>query len=153
MHLYKEYAIMETHYTPIETTLLRVALGAMFIAHSLYLELMTFTLEGTAQFFVSIGLPASLAYVVFFLEVVGGIMLVLGIQAGWVALALVPVLAGATWTHWGNGWMFGYEGGGWEYLAYLTLLAFCQFLLGDGRFALWKSAEPPNLNKMETEEV
>ncbi|WP_420429418.1 DoxX family protein [Kordiimonas sp.] len=144
---------MQSLYTPIATTLLRIALGIMFIAHSLYLKLMIFTLEGTAQFFVSIGLPASLAYVVFFAEAVGGIMLILGIQARWVSLALVPVLAGATWAHWGNGWMFGYENGGWEYPAYLTLLAFCQFLLGDGRFVLWKSAELPNLNKVSAKEV
>ena len=45
--------------------LLRVALGIMFIAHSVVLKYFTFTLAGTAQYFASIGLPASLAYVVF----------------------------------------------------------------------------------------
>jgi putative oxidoreductase len=67
---------------------------------------------------------------------VGGIVLVLGIQARWVALALAPILAGATWAHWGNGWMFGYTNGGWEYPFYLTLLAIVQFMLGDGAYAL-----------------
>jgi hypothetical protein len=38
--------------------LLRVALGTMFIAHSIIYMLMTLTLAGTAKFFVSIGLPA-----------------------------------------------------------------------------------------------
>ena len=38
--------------------LLRVALGTMFIAHSMLYMLMTLTLDGTAKFFVSIGLPA-----------------------------------------------------------------------------------------------
>jgi putative oxidoreductase len=94
-----------------------------------------YTLPGTAGFFASLGLPGWSAYLVFAAEVAGGLMLLLGIQARWVALALVPILAGATWAHWGNGWMFGYPNGGWEYPLYLTLLAFVQFLLGDGAFA------------------
>jgi putative oxidoreductase len=121
---------------PLAVTLLRVALGAMFLAHSLLLKLVIFTLPGTAQFFTAIGLPGSFAYVVFAAEAVGGTLLILGVQARWVALALAPILAGATWAHWGNGWMFGNENGGWEYPLYLTLLAIGQFMLGDGRYAL-----------------
>ena len=48
--------------------LLRFSLGAMFIAHSLVLKYMTFTLAGTAQYFESLGLPAFLAYATFFAE-------------------------------------------------------------------------------------
>lgn len=124
---------------PIAVTLLRVALGVMFLAHSLILKLVVFTLPGTAQFFTLIGLPGWFAYVVFVAEAVGGTLLILGVQARWVALALVPILAGATWAHWGNGWMFGNDNGGWEYPLYLTLLAICQFMLGDGRHALVSS--------------
>lgn len=119
--------------------LLRVALGTMFIAHSLLLKLFVFTLPGTATFFASIGLPGWFAYLVFTAEAIGGIMLVLGIQARWAALALAPILAGATWAHSGNGWMFGYANGGWEYPLYLTLLAVVQFMLGDGAYALMPS--------------
>ena len=127
---------LDTKLAPFAVTLLRIALGVMFLAHSLLLKLFVFTLPGTAQFFTSIGLPGWFAYVVFAAEAIGGTLLVLGAQARWVALALVPILAGATWAHWGNGWMFGYENGGWEYPLYLTLLAICQFMLGDGRYAL-----------------
>jgi len=126
----------DLRFAPLATTLLRVALGAMFLAHSLLLKLFVFTLPGTAKFFVSIGLPGALAYVVFFAEAVGGVLLILGVQTRWVALALLPILAGATWAHWGNGWMFGYANGGWEYPLYLTLLAAVQALLGDGAYAL-----------------
>ncbi len=122
--------------TETATFLLRVALGLMFIAHSWLLKLFVFTLPGTAKFFGSLGLPEWSAYVVFVAEALGGILLVLGIQARWVALALAPILAGATWAHWGNGWMFGYTNGGWEYPLYLTLLAVVQFMLGDGVRAL-----------------
>ena len=51
--------------------MLRVALGLMFIAHSLLLKMVIFTLPGTAQFFLSIGLPGWFAYVVFAGEAVG----------------------------------------------------------------------------------
>lgn len=125
--------------TETATFLLRVALGVMFIAHSAYLKVFVFTLPGAAKFFDSLGLPEWLAYVVCAVETIGGIMLVLGIQARWVALVLTPILAGATWAHFGNGWMFGYANGGWEYPLYLTLLGLVQFMLGDGAFALMRS--------------
>lgn len=104
-------------------TLLRVALGLMFIAHSVVLKYLTFTLAGTAQYFVSIGLPAFLAYVVFALEAVGGVLLVLGIRTRWVALGLVPVLIGATLVHVGNGWVFNAPNGGWEYPVFLIVIS------------------------------
>lgn len=104
-------------------TLLRVALGIMFIAHSVVLKYFTFTLAGTAQYFVSIGLPGFLAYVVFALEAVGGVLLVLGIRTRWVALGLVPVLLGAMWAHVGNGWVFNAPNGGWEYPLFLIVIS------------------------------
>jgi putative oxidoreductase len=100
---------------PIAATLLRVTLGLMFLAHSLLLKLVILTLPGTVEIFTVMGLPGWLAYVVFAAEVVGGVMLVLGVQARWVALALTPILIGATWAHSGNGWVFLYPNGGWEY--------------------------------------
>jgi len=123
----------------IAAFLLRLALGGMFLAHSLVLKLFIYTLPGTAQFFTSIGLPGWFAYVVFLVEAVGGTMLILGVQVRWVSLALLPIVAGATWAHWGNGWMFGYTNGGWEYPLYLTVLAAVQVLLGEGAFALQRS--------------
>ena len=116
--------------------LLRLALGIMFLSHSLVLKLFVFTLEGNAQFFASIGLPAALGHVVFAAEAVGGLLLILGVQSRWVALALLPILLGAVWVHAPNGWMFGYPNGGWEYPAYLSVLAIVQVLLGDGAHAL-----------------
>ena len=127
---------------PAAATLLRVALGTMFLAHSLGLKLAVFGLPATAEYFQSIELPAWSAYAVFAAEVIGGTMLVIGIQARWAALALLPILAGATWTHAGNGWVFTAPGGGWEYPAYLGLLAVVQAMLGDGAWALRPSTLP-----------
>jgi putative oxidoreductase len=105
----------------IAATVLRVSLGIMFLAHSVILKYFTFTLAGTAQYFESIGLAGNLAYVVFAAEAVGGVLLVLGIQTRLVAIALLPVLAGAAWVHIGNGWVFNAAGGGWEYPVFLIV--------------------------------
>jgi putative oxidoreductase len=128
---------MQDHRTaPYAATVLRVSLGAMYIAHSLVLKHFMFTLPGTAQFFESLGLPAALAYVTFWAELIGGALLVAGVGTRWVALALVPILAGALWVHAGNGWVFSAPNGGWEYPLFLIVASFVQAMLGDGRYAL-----------------
>ena len=131
--------MIDSRIAPYAAFVLRVALGTMFLAHSLLLKAFVFTLPGTAAFFGTLGLPGWFAYAVFAAEAIGGAMLVLGIQTRWVALALAPILLGATWAHWDNGWMFGYTNGGWEYPLYLTVLALAQAMLGDGAFALSRS--------------
>lgn len=115
--------------------LLRLGLGAMFVAHGL-LKLSVFTLPGTAQFFASVGLPGWLAYPVTFAEIGGGVLLITGLGTRWVALALVPILIGAAFVHLGNGWVFSAPNGGWEYPVFLTLAAIVQALLGPGAYAL-----------------
>ncbi len=128
--------MLDAKTAPYAALLLRVSLGIMFIAHSVYLKAVVFTLPGTAQFFASIGLPALLAYIVFAAEAIGGVLLLLGVHARWVALALTPVLLGAAWVHWPNGWLFTAPNGGWEYPVFLAAAAFAQSLLGDGAYAL-----------------
>lgn len=127
--------MIDSRTAPYAALILRVSLGVMFIAHAL-LKLFVFTLPGTVQFFQSIGLPGVLAYFTFGAELLGGILLIAGWHARWVALALVPILLGATWAHAGNGWLFTAPNGGWEYPAFLTLAALAQALLGDGAYAL-----------------
>jgi putative oxidoreductase len=126
----------------------------MYVAHSLILKWMTFTLAGTAQYFESLGLPGFLAYATFFAELIGGVLLILGVQTRWVALALLPVLVGAAWVHAGNGWVFSGPGGGWEYPLYLIVLSVAQALVGDGAHALspsklLPSATTPSLSPAE----
>ena len=84
----------------------------------------------------SLGLPGFLGYVVFGAELVGGVLLILGVQVRNVALALVPIMLGATWVHLGNGWLFSAKGGGWEYPAFWTVALIVQALLGAGAYAL-----------------
>jgi putative oxidoreductase len=127
-----------TRHTDYAALLLRLSLGTLFVAHAL-LKYFVFTPAGTEQFFVSVGFPGFLAYVTIAAELVGGALLVLGVQTRTVALALIPVLLGATWVHAGNGWLFTSPKGGWEYPAFWTVTLIVQALLGDGAFALTHS--------------
>ena len=127
--------MIDSRTAPYAALALRIALGAMFIAHAA-LKYYVFTLPGTAQFFQSIGLPGALGYATFWAELVGGVLILAGVYSRWVAAALVPVLIGATWAHAGNGWVFTAANGGWEYPAFLAVAAAALALLGDGRFAL-----------------
>ena len=122
------------------TAPLRISLGVIFIAHSLYLKLIVFTLPGTAGFFESIGLPAFLAYLTFAVEAIGGLMLLTGFQSRWVALSLIPFALGATWAHSSAGWVFSNAGGGWEYPLFLTLALAVIALQGNGSFSLQQKA-------------
>ena len=127
--------MIDARTAPYAALLLRVSLGAMFIAHAL-LKVLVFTLPGTAQFFASVGYPAWLAYPVVAAELIGGVLLIAGVHSRWAALALIPVLLGATAVHWGNGWVFTAPNGGWEYPVFLTFAAATVALLGDGKYSL-----------------
>jgi len=118
------------------TFILRVALGGVLLAHSVYLKLIVFTLPGTAQFFISIGLPGLLAYLVFLIEAVAGIALILGIKTRLFSALVIPVLLGATWAHLSNGWLFTNTGGGWEYPLILSLMALALIGLGSGKYSV-----------------
>ena len=121
--------------TEYAALILRVGLGVMFVAHGL-LKVMVFTLPGTAGFFESVGFPGWLAYVVAFAEIGGGALLIAGVAVRAVTLALIPVLLGAVFVHFGSGWVFSNPNGGWEYPAFLVLASVVQVLLGPGKFAL-----------------
>lgn len=122
MERYQQYGAM----------LLRVSLGIIFIAHSLYLKIFVFTMPGTVAFFESLGFPGISAYVVLLAEGLGGILLVLGVRVRESALILALVSLGATWAHSGAGWLFSNEGGGWEYPLFLTVTSIVLVLLGPG---------------------
>jgi putative oxidoreductase len=137
--------MIDSRTAPYGALVLRVTLGVMYIAHSLVLKYFTFTLAGTAQFFESIGLPGPLAYLTFWAELIGGILLVAGIGTRWVAIGLIPILLGAAWVHAGNGWVFSAANGGWEYPVFLIAASIVLSMLGNGRYALGSTLTAPNL--------
>jgi putative oxidoreductase len=127
---------------PYAALLIRLALGAMFIAHGLTKWLL-FTLPGTAEFFASVGFPGWTAYPVTALEVVGGAALVLGVYVRPLAALLAVELLAAASVHWHNGWMFSNPDGGWEYPVFLAVTCAALALLGDGVHALKASGTVP----------
>jgi putative oxidoreductase len=129
----------DTRTAPYAALLLRVSLGALFLAHA-SLKLFVFTPAGTAQYFGSVGLPPALAYVIIAAEVLGGIALILGLWTRVVAIALTPILLGAIFTvHGSAGFFFDNAHGGWEYPAFWIIALIVQAMLGDGAYALHRS--------------
>ena len=116
--------------------LLRLALAILFFAHA-WLKVKVFTPAGTAKYFASLGVPGSFAYLTIAAEFGGGLLLLLGIETRWVALLLVPLMAGTiVLVHGKNGWLFTNKDGGWEYPAFWTVGLLALAALGDGSAAL-----------------
>ena len=113
--------------------LIRIHFGIILLAHG-WLKVSVFTVDGTVNYFASIGLSAVIAYLVIFGELVGGLALILGIQTRLVSLFTIPIVLGAAIMNSGNGWLHSASGGGWEYAASLTVIAFAITLMGSGNF-------------------
>ncbi|MFZ5697624.1 MAG: DoxX family protein [Pseudomonadota bacterium] len=118
----------------LAATLLRVALGSMWIAHAI-LKYSVFTIPGFAGWLESQGLPGFMAWPVFLLELLGGVAILIGFHGRWASLALLPVMLVAVSTHVTNGWLHTSPGGGWEYPAFLAVASVAHFLAGDGALA------------------
>jgi putative oxidoreductase len=121
--------------------LLRLALGSMWLSHA-WLKFGVFTMAGFSGFLAQQGLPTALAWPVVLAEAAAGVLILLGAGGRWVSLALLPILAGATLVHAGNGWVFSAPNGGWEYPVFLMAMSLVHALLGDGRWTLraWSAA-------------
>ncbi len=121
---------------PYGALLLRVSMGALFLAHA-SLKYFVFTPAGTEKYFASLGLPPVFGLVVIVAELIAGIALILGIWPRLAALLIAPDLIGAIiLVHSHNGFFFNAHGGGWEYPAFWTIGLITLALLGDGAYAL-----------------
>jgi len=126
---------MNTHTNNHGAFLTRLTLGVILLAHGA-LKLFVFTVPGTVAYFGNLGLPAIVAHLTIFGELFGGAALILGIYPRLVALLSLPILAGATWAHSANGWVFSSPEGGWEFPATLVVLAVIVIIQGAGSFAI-----------------
>jgi len=116
-------------------TLLRLSLGAMWISHA-WFKITAFGVAGFAGWLDSLGLPGFMAGPVIALELIGGVLVLTGFYARYVSIALLPILAVATWVHAPNGLIFSNANGGWEYPVFLMVASVIQALIGDGALAL-----------------
>jgi len=121
---------------PYAAVILRLSLGALFLAHG-SLKLLVFKPSGTAAYFRSLGLPGFVGYLTMAAELGGGTLLILGIATSFVALALIPLILGTIFmVHGSKGWLFTNEGGGWEFPALWTAALLVQVLLGSGALSV-----------------
>jgi len=126
---------------PYGALLLRVSMGVLFLLHGLYLKAFVYGMAGTGKYFTSLGLPGWFAWVVMLFESVGGLALILGLYARWVAVFLgVHLLFAAYLGHGANGWLFTAEGGGYEYPLFWAIACFALALINSGAYA-WKSGK------------
>ncbi|WP_273851753.1 DoxX family protein [Guptibacillus spartinae] len=87
---------------------LRLALGLIFTVHGF--DKFAGGIENTAGFFESIGISGGLAYVVATIELIGGILMILGLGTRVVAAFFIVVMLGAIVTvKSGTGFIGGYE--------------------------------------------
>ena len=101
---------------PYAAMLLRLSLGALFLAHGLN-KLLVNKPSGTVAFF--------------------GALLIAGVGTSLVALGLVPLMLGTiAMDHGRRGWMFSNPGGGWEFPAFWSVTLIVQALLGSGAYSL-----------------
>ena len=113
----------------IGALVLRVVLGITFFIHGL--AKFQGGIENTVGWFASIGLPGVLAYAVASVELVGGILLIIGLGSRVVSAILALLMIGATLKvklaigFLGNGQMAGYE-------LDLALLAMAVFIAING---------------------
>ena len=97
----------------IGALILRITLGAIFFIHGV-VKFQGGT-ENTAGWFESLGLPGVTAYGVALLEIIGGILLIIGLATRLVAALFALLMIGATVKvklaigFLGNGQMAGYE--------------------------------------------
>ena len=63
--------MIDNNTAPYAALVLRIASGALFIAHGL-LKVLVFTIPGTVGYFESLGLPGVFAYLTILAELVGG---------------------------------------------------------------------------------
>lgn len=135
-----EKNLIDHRTAPYALLILRVTLGALFLAHA-GLKYLVFTPSGTAQYFASLGLPGPLAYVTIAVETIGGVALIIGFFARFAAVTLIPILLGAIVTvHAAAGFFFTNPNGGWEFPAFWIIGLLVIALGGDGALAIRSSA-------------
>lgn len=118
-------------------TILRIALGIIYIAHA-YAALFVYGPRATTAFQRSLGLPLPEigAWYVILAHGVGGALLLLGLWTRWAALVNLPIMAGAFFlVHLREGFFMGPKGG-YEFVLLVLAATLAQVFLGSGALAL-----------------
>ncbi|MFA4992694.1 MAG: DoxX family protein [Candidatus Omnitrophota bacterium] len=121
---------------------LRLALGIMFMAHGLQMAFGLFGgpgVKGFSQMLSGLGfVPAILwAYVAAYTVLLGGLLVIIGVQTRLVStMLLIFILTAAITVHLTKG--FFLSNGGYEYNFIIAAICLALILLGPGKFILFK---------------
>jgi putative oxidoreductase len=139
--------------SPLGATILRIMLGAIYIAHAYYVYFDVTPDSMATLINTKVGLPVgdSLVLYVIIAHLLGGIMMVLGLFTRWAAFVNIPVMLGAVlFIHLGDGFFLravvidAARGKpvvvGYEYALLVLVATIAQFFLGGGTFAMTKDA-------------
>lgn len=112
--------------------LLRIALGIVFInAGLIKITHADFVIES----FATIGISATVSYIVMYAELIGGILLILGFWARRASIVLAVIMLVALFkVHFAQG--FSLANGGYEYVLVLFLVLLAVILLGAGKYSV-----------------
>lgn len=120
----------------IALLLARVVLGVVLVAHG-WQKVNEWGMDGTAASFDKMGVPAPTlsAWFAAAVELVGGVLLILGALTPIVALLVVANMAGAFWFVHKDGGVFAAKGG-WELVAVIAAAALALAGAGAGRLSV-----------------
>ena len=118
----------------------RFMLGSVFVLHGCQKVFGLFGGPGISGFagFVNqqMGMPMFLGYAAGLFELIGGLLVLLGVLAELGAAMIVPVMLVAVFmVHWKDGYFS--QNHGYEYALNLLLIAVAVILGGPGKLALW----------------
>jgi putative oxidoreductase len=124
---------------------LRLALGVIFFAHGAQKVMGWwggYGMDGFSQHVISMGMPAFMAYVAAYVELLGGAAVIFGFLTRLAALGLVGVMGVAIWkVHGVHGLFLNImcapdKGHGFEYALALLAMALCLVFTGAGKISL-----------------
>lgn len=120
------------HNPDLALLLVRLAVGVVFLYHG-WMKLGS--MEGTIGFFGTLGFAPWLAYLVAWVETVGGLALIAGFLTRYAGLLLALVaLVALVKVHLPNGFLIA--GGGYEFILVLLAGSLALFFSGAGRYSL-----------------
>ncbi len=130
---------MESNATDLALLVLRVTVGAVFLAHGINHIFGGGKIAGTGRWFESLGMrPGWMhAWTASLTEIGAGSLLVAGLVTPVAAAGVVGVMLVAWITnHRGNGFFIFRPGEGWEYVMTLTMTGVVIGMLGPGRWSI-----------------
>ncbi|MED4586949.1 DoxX family protein [Brevibacillus choshinensis] len=115
--------------------ILRLIAGLTFLIHGI--DKFQMGLGNVAGFFGTMGLPAFIAYFVAFLELIGGIALILGLGTRLFSAVMVVIMAGAILTaKLSIGFLSGQAGAGYELDLALLAMTLSLAISGSSKYSL-----------------